>query len=154
MNVMTGKRIRSAAILVGLALSLTACLSWFLKEPEVAVTRIIVDPRSLSEMTLTVGLQVKNPNGFDLKLTSFEYTVFLNGEEIGKGRLEKELLLPSSAVTEMEAPVSARFKNLGGSLLAMIALKDLPYKIEGRASVSTSFGSRDFTIQKEGRINL
>jgi len=145
---------REAVLLIVLASSLMSCLGWFLKEPAITVNRIVISPHSLTEMTLIIGLEVKNPNRFDLTLKSFEYTVFLNGEEVGTGRLEKELLIPSQAVAQVEAPVAATFKNLGGSLMALITVNDLPYKIAGKAIVTMALGGRDFAILKEGRINL
>jgi LEA14-like dessication related protein len=101
-----------------------------------------------------IGLDVQNPNRFDLTLTSFEYGLFLDNEEIGTGRLEKEILVPSSSTTQVEVSVVAKFKDLGGSLKTIITGRDLPYKIEGKASVKTVFGSRDFPFSKNGRINL
>jgi hypothetical protein len=42
----------------------------------------------------------------------------------------------------------------GQSLKTIIAGHDRPYKIEGKASIETTFGSRDFPFSKDGRINL
>jgi LEA14-like dessication related protein len=134
---------------------LVSCLGWILEKPLFVLREIILSPRSLTEMTLLIGLDVQNPNRFDLTLTSFEYTVYLNTEEIGNGRLEKELLIPSSSVTRVQAPVAANFKNLAGnfkSIIFGIAGKDVAYKIEGKANVKTFFGSRNFPFSKEGRI--
>jgi len=103
-------------------------------------------------MQLLLSLDVRNPNRFDLTLRSFEYTIYLNHEEVGSGRLEKELLIPSSAITRIQAPVAARFKNLGGSVMSMITGKGLPYKIAGKADVKTVLGSRTISFASEGRL--
>jgi LEA14-like dessication related protein len=105
-------------------------------------------------MNLLLGLDVQNPNRFDLTLKSFEYTVYLNNKEIGNGRLEKELLIPSSSTTQVQVPVGAKFKDLGGSLKTIITSDDLPYKIEGKADIKTAFGCLNFPFLKEGHINL
>jgi len=105
-------------------------------------------------MNLLLGIEVQNPNRFDLTLKSFEYTVYLNNEEIGNGRLEKELLIPSSSITRIQAPVVAKFKDLGGSLKTIITSDDLPYKIEGKTDIKTAFGCLTFPCSKEGHINL
>ena len=134
---------------------LVSCLGWILEKPSFVLREITLSPRSLIEMNLLLGLDVQNPNRFDLTLMSFEYTVYLNNEEIGKGRLEKEILIPSSSITQVQAPVAASFKNLGGSLMSIIAGmtgKDVSYKIEGKAEVKTFFGSFNFPFSKEGRI--
>lgn len=139
-----------------LPLFLVSCLGWILEKPSFVLREITLSPRSLLEMNLLLGLDVQNPNRFDLTLTSFEYAVYLNNEEIGKGRLEKEILIPSSSITQVQAPVAASFKNLGGSLRSIIAGmtgKDVSYKIEGKAEVKTFFGSFNFPFSKEGNIH-
>lgn len=139
-------------LLFVLSIFITSCLSWFLEKPSIIVREIILSPRSLMEMNLLLGIEVQNPNRFDLTLTSFEYTVYLNNEETGSGRLEKEILVPASSTTRVQVPVAATFKNLGGSLKTIITGDDLPYKIEGTAGIKTAFGSLSFPLSKEGRI--
>jgi LEA14-like dessication related protein len=135
-----------------LSIFITSCLSWFLEKPTIIVRKMTLSPRSLIEMNLLLGIEVQNPNRFDLTLTSFEYTVYLNNEETGNGRLEKEILVPASSTTNIQVPVAATFKNLGGSLKTIITGDDLPYKIEGTAGIKTAFGSLRFPLSKEGRI--
>ncbi len=138
-----------------LSLFLVSCLGWILEKPSFVLREIILSPRSLIEMSLLLSLDVQNPNRFDLKLTSFEYTVYLNNEEIGNGRLEKELLIPSSSITRVQAPVAANFKNLAESLKSVIsglAGKDVAYKIEGKVNVKALYGSFNFPFSQEGRI--
>jgi LEA14-like dessication related protein len=142
-------------ILFTLPLFLVSCLGWILEKPSLVLREITLSPRSLIEMNVLLGLDIQNPNRFDLTLKSFEYTLFLNNEEIGNGRLEKEILIPSSSTTRVQATVAASFKNLGGSLkaiLAGMAGKDISYKIEGKADVKTIFGGFKFPFSKEGRI--
>jgi LEA14-like dessication related protein len=133
---------------------LMSCLSWILEKPSFVLRGVILSPRSFTEMNLLIGLDVQNPNRFDLTLQSFECTIYLKNEEIGKGRLGKEVLIPSSSSTQIQVPVDVKFKDLGGSLKAIFTGGDLPYKIEGKADVSTAFGSLNFPFAKEGHTNL
>jgi LEA14-like dessication related protein len=146
------KALRRIIFLLTLSLFLVSCLSWILEAPSFTLREISVNPRSFTEMELLLGLDVQNPNRFDLTLRSFEYTIYLSNEEAGSGRLEKELLIPSSSITKIQAPVAAKFKNLGGSVMSIITGKGLPYKIEGKANVKTAFGSRTFSFSNEGRL--
>ncbi len=132
---------------------LVSCLSWILEKPSFVLRDITLSPRSLAEMNLVIGLDVMNPNRFDLKLTSFEYTLHLNGEDIGSGSLKKEILVPASSTTRVNVPVAARFKNLGAILRAIIAGDEMPYKIEGTVGVKTSFGGLTFPFSKEDRFH-
>ena len=155
-NLNVNKWIANLSILCLLTLSicLVSCLSWIMEKPSFVLREIILSPSSFTEANLLIGLDVQNPNRFDLTLKSFEYVLFLNNEEIGTGRMEKEILVPSSSTTQVQVSVIAKFKDLGGSLKTIITGHDLPYKIEGKASIKTVFGSRDFPFSKDGRINL
>jgi LEA14-like dessication related protein len=155
-NLNTKKRMANPGILFLLTLSLclVSCLNMIMEKPSFVLREIILSPSSFTEANLLVGLDVQNPNRFDLTLTSFEYVLFLDNEEIGTGRLEKEILVPSSSITQVEVSVVAKFKDLGGSLKTIITGRGLPYEIKGKASVKTVFGSRDFPFSKDGRVNL
>jgi len=156
---MTGmkKRRRTRAflgwlLLLVLSVFLASCLNWILEKPSFTLREITVNPRSMTELQLILGIDVQNPNRFDLTLRSFEYTITLSGEEVGTGRLEKELLIPAASITRVQAPISAKFKNLGSSLLSMLIGKGLPYKFEGKAEVKTIVGSVTFTFADDGRL--
>lgn len=146
------RALRGLLFVLILSLFLVSCLGWILEKPSFTLREITINPRSLTEMQLLLGLDVQNPNRFDLTLRSFEYTIYLNNEEVGNGRLEKELLVPSSSITQVQAPVAAKFKNLGGSVMSIITGKGLPYRIEGKADVKTVIGSHTFTFSNEGRL--
>ena len=137
--------------LLTLSICLVSCLDWIMEKPSFVLREIILSPSSLTEVNLLLGLDVQNPNRFDLTLKSFEYVLFLDNKEIGTGRLEKEILVPSSSTTQMQVSVAAKFKDLGGSLKTIITGHDLPYKIEGKASIKTTFGSREFPLSRDGR---
>ena len=149
------KRIVNLGILFLLFFSicLVSCLNWIMEKPSFVLREIILRPSSLTEANLLIGLDVQNPNRFDITIKSFEYVVFLDNKEIGTGHLEKESLVPSLATTQVQVSVVAKFKDLGGSLKTIITGHDLPYKIEGKASIETTFGSRDFLLSKDGRTN-
>ena len=155
-NLNAKRRTANFGILLLLALSicLVSCLNMIMEKPSFVIREIVLSPKSFTEANLLIGLDVKNPNRFDLTLKSFDYALFLDNEEIGNGRMEKEILVPSSSTTQVQVSVVAKFKDLGGSLKTIITGRDLPYEIKGKASVETVFGSRDFPFSKDGRINL
>jgi LEA14-like dessication related protein len=144
---------QSLVSLFALSMLLVSCLNWVMETPSIVVSEISLSPRSLTEVNLFLGLDVQNPNRFDLTLRSFEYTVYLNDEKIGSGHLEKEIMIPASATTRVQVPVIARFKDWGKSLKTIVTGEKLPYKIEGKAVIKAAFGSHEFPFSKEGHIN-
>jgi len=141
-------------LLCAFSIFLMSCLNWILEKPSFILRGVNISPRSFTEMNLLIGLDVQNPNRFDITLKSFECTIYLKNEEIGKGRLKNELLIPSSSTTQIQVPIDAKFKDLGGSLKSILTGGDLPYKIEGTADVRTAFGSLHFPFSREGPIHL
>jgi len=139
--------------LLALSALLVSCLSWVMEKPSFIVRDITIRPRSFSEINLLIGLDIQNPNRFDLTLESFEYTIYLNNEKFGDGALEKEVLLRSSSVTQARLPVLAKLRELE-NLKTVLSGKDLPYKIAGQAKVKTAVGHFDFPFSQEGQINL
>ncbi len=139
--------------LLTFSIFLLSCVSWIMQTPSFTLRGITLRPLSFTEMNLLFDLDVQNPNSFDLTFKSLEYTVYLQNEEIGNGRLQKELLIPSASTTCLQVPVVAGFKDFSGSLKAILTQADLPYKIEGKATVKTAFGSSQFPFSNEGRLN-
>jgi LEA14-like dessication related protein len=154
MNVKRISTLRRILLLCAFSVLLTSCLSWIVEKPSFALRGVVISPRSFTEMNLLIGLDVQNPNRFDLRLKSFECTVYLKTEEIGKGRLEKEILIPSSSTTRIEVPIDVKFKDLGASLKAIFTTGSLPYRIEGTADIGTAFGSLNYSFSEEGQTNL
>jgi LEA14-like dessication related protein len=158
MRILNRKQVKARVgilLLLTLPLFLASCAGWILEKPSFVLREITLSPRSFTEMLLLLGLDAHNPNRFDLTLKSLEFTLYLNQKEMGKGRLEKEILIPSSSITRLQAPVAASFNNLGESLKAVLSGmtgKDVNYKIEGKANIKTIFGSYHFPFSKEGRI--
>ena len=141
-------------VLFVLSICLVSCTNWIMDNPSFTLRKVSLSPISFTEINLLLDLDVQNPNHFDLKLKSFEYTVYLKNEEIGNGHLGKELLIPSSSTTQIQVPLVAKFKDLSGSIKTIFTGNDLPYKIEGTADVSTVLRNHKFTFSKEGLINL
>jgi LEA14-like dessication related protein len=140
-------------LLLGLVLLLSSCLRWILEEPSFTLRQVTLSPRSFTEMDILLGIEVRNPNRFDLTLKSFEYTVQLDQQDIGAGRLEKEIVVPASSTSMIHVPVAATFKNLGASLKTVLFSDNVPYKIEGKAGIRAVFGQASFSFSKEGRLN-
>ena len=101
------------------------------------------------EVQFLFGVEVQNPNTFDLKLRALDYTVYFNDQEVGKGRMDQEILIAKSAATLVQVPLQADFRILGNPLKEILAGKDLRYKIEGAAIVKATLGQRHDPVFEE-----
>ena len=141
-------------VAVGIFFFLPSCLSFFWEKPTFTLKEIAVTRISSQEINLLFGIEVQNPNKFALKLRGLEYAVYFNDQEVGKGRLEKEVEIGPSSSTLVQVPLQADFKSLGNLLGTVIFSQNLPYKIEGAAIIKTSLGSATVPFSKSGEIKI
>lgn len=141
-------------IAIGFLFLLPSCLSLFLEKPTFTLKEIEIKRISFQEIDFLLGIEVQNPNQFDLKLRALEYTVYLSDQEVGKGHLEKEITIVKAASTLVPVPLQTNLKSLGNPLALILGGKDLRYKIEGAAIIKASMGSTTVPFSKSGEIKL
>jgi LEA14-like dessication related protein len=140
--------------LLALILFLPSCLIWFIEKPTFNLKEVAITRFSLLGVQFLFGVEVQNPNTFDLKLRALDYTVYFNDQEVGKGRMDQEVLIAKSAATLVQVPLQADFKNLGNPLKEIRAGRDLQYKIEGAAIVKAALGSATIPFSKSGEVKI
>jgi LEA14-like dessication related protein len=143
---------RNATILLGVLL-ITGCAGLFFEEPTITLKEIHVQQISLTDASLVFVAEIQNPNSYELRLKSLDYTVHLSGREAGDGSLQKEISVPASSSTPIEIPVSARFGGLGGIARTYISGQELPYRIEGKALVKAGLFDRTFPFSRTGTLS-
>jgi LEA14-like dessication related protein len=147
---------KSAKILgvFAILIFLFSCLSWFIEKPSFNLKEVAITRFSLFDVQFLFGVEVQNPNTFDLKLRVLDYTVFFNDQEVGRGKMDQEILITKSAATLVQVPLQADFKNLGNPMKEILAGRDLRYKIEGAAIVKATLGSATIPFSKSGEIKI
>jgi LEA14-like dessication related protein len=140
-------------LLLAFSISLMSCAHLILQNPSFTLRRVSINPISFTESNLLIDLDVENPNRYNLTLKSFECSIYLKNEEIGNGRMEKEILIPSASTTQIQVPLNVKYKDLKEILKVLFTERDLPYKLEGNANVGSVFGSLNFPFSKDGHIN-
>jgi len=147
------KRIK-ITFLFSLLFLLPSCGSWFFEKPTFTLKEVAVKHISFGEINFLFGVEVYNPNRFDLKLREFEYKAYIEDQEVGNGRLEKEVLTAESSSTLVQVPLQSDLRKMGNSLGLILVGKNLRYKIEGAAVIKTRLGTSTIPFSKTGEINL
>jgi len=143
---------RNVTILLCVLL-ITGCAGLFFEEPTIILKEIHVRQISLTDASIVFVAEIQNPNSYDLRLKSLDYTVLLSGQEAGDGSLQKEIPVPASASATVEIPVSARFGGLGGIARTYISGQELPYRLEGKALVKAGLFDRTFPFSRTGTLS-
>ncbi len=90
--------------------------------------------------TATVYMQVNNPNGFSVKVADLTYRAYVKDVEIGSGRIEKEIDIPSEGSVVAELPIVVSLGSLDGSMPEILRGK-ADYRVTGEAVLKAWFGS-------------
>jgi len=147
-------RLEKKILIFVLLFFLPACPSWFFEKPNISLKEVAVTTISLREINFLFGIEVQNPNPFDLKLRGLEYKAYLADQEVGNGRLEKEVLIAKSSSTLVQIPLQTDLKSLGNPLGLLLSGNDLRYKIEGAAVITARLGTTTIPFSKSGEINI
>ena len=147
------RRLGIFLLLVSLAI-FPSCMSWFLEQPTFALKEVAITRISLTAVHFRFGIEVQNPNSFDLDLRALEYTIHFNDRQVGQGRLDKEVRIAKTSATLVQVPLETDFKSLGDPLGLVLAGQDLRYKIEGAAIVKASLGNATIPFSKSGEIKV
>ncbi|MBP8696654.1 MAG: LEA type 2 family protein [Syntrophobacterales bacterium] len=142
----------TCAILLSVSL-FAGCVGLFFEEPSITLREIHVRQLSLNDASIVFVAEIRNPNGYALRLQSLDCTVHLDGREVGGGSLDKEVSVPASSSAPVEIPVTARFGSLGGVVKLYVTGRDLPYKIEGKALVKAGLFDRTFPFSRTGVLS-
>jgi len=143
---------RVVTIFLG-SLLLAGCTGLFFEEPTITLKEIHVRQISLTDASLVFVAEIQNPNGYELRLKSLDYTVHLDGREAGGGSLQKEISVPASSSAPVEIPITARFGSLGGIAKMYISGQELPYRIVGKALVKAGLFDRTFPFSRTGTLS-
>ncbi|MFB3925606.1 MAG: LEA type 2 family protein [Syntrophales bacterium] len=138
----------------GLLLLIISCKGWIIESPTIILKDITVQQISLTELNLLLGMDIENPNSFDLELKALEFKLFLNDDEIGTGILQNELLVPKSCISAVHVPIAASYKNPGSYLKFLLGGRDLNYRLEGKAKIKSLLGTKSIPFKKEGQVRL
>jgi len=143
------KKIKNFYILFAAVILCSSCIHIFFEKPTVTITSISASP-ALQGVYLRLGMDVANPNSYDLKLESFSFNIVIDDMKPATGQIESPILLPGKAGTYVEIPVKTDMKLIGKVISGIIQGKEMKYRIEGDALVKALLGERNYHFSREG----
>lgn len=129
-----------------------SCIHLFFEKPTVALRKVNAVP-SLQGLNLNFGLDVNNPNGYDLKLEQLNFNLLINENPSGTGQIDTPIFLPARSSSYVEIAVVADMKSVGyciSEILKGLKGKELRYRVEGDALVKALLGEKNFHFNREG----
>ena len=146
-------RIHLAALVLTFGL-LTGCESLtksFLQDPEVTVMGVDVTDISLSDISLLVNMNVKNPNSIPLKLDRVTYQFNLSGNTVTEGTMTDGLQVPAAGENNLKLPLKFKFSSVSGILQGLMKNSfTKEYELKGSAQL----GIFSIPFSKRGEVQL
>lgn len=127
----------------------SSCIHIFFEKPTVTITSISASP-ALHGFYLNLGMDVANPNSYDLKLESLSFNLVVDDIKAAIGRIDAPVLLPGKDSAYVEIPIKTDMKLIGKCISAVIQGKEMKYRIEGDALVKALLGEKNYHFSREG----
>lgn len=141
-------------ILLTASLFLSGCFGWMISRPTVAIQEVHVTGLSLTGATLTFLVELENPNGFGLTVTTFTYSVYLNDRPVAQGEATEPIVIQRRSVSSVPLPLKTTFQDLEKGLKSLIGSDTVDYRIQGSLAVQSFLGHLEFPYSRTGTIDL
>lgn len=123
-------------------------------EPTVDLREIQIAGIGLSGGTLTLVLDVYNPNPYAIRGVALATTVAISGTPFGEAEMARALDLPAEDSAEVEVPLSFTWEGVGAGARALLRSGSVPYTLDGTVRVQSPVGEHRVEVSKSGRVTL
>ena len=139
------------ALVIGFLTGCESLTKSFLKDPEVTVLNVDVTDITLSEIMLSVNLNVKNPNSIPLRLDRVTYQFNISGDTVTEGTMTEGLQVPAAGENNLRLPLKFKFSTVAGILQGLMQNSlTKEYELKGSAQL----GIFSIPFSKRGEVQL
>ena len=136
---------------IGLLTSCESLTKSFLQDPEVTVLNVDVADITLSEISLNVNMNVRNPNSIPLKLDRITYQFNISGDTVTEGTMAEGLQVPALGENTLRLPLKFKFSTVSGILQGILKNSfTKEYELKGSAQL----GIFSIPFSKRGEVQL
>jgi LEA14-like dessication related protein len=108
--------------------------------------------------TFQVGVTIKNPNAFRIKVTAGELNVKLSNRDIGKAVLKNKIVIPAKSEETHNFEISTNLSTLGLAAIPMISellrSKKTSVTLDGYIKGRVLFINRKINIKRTDTIDI
>ncbi len=138
-------------LICGLLIGCESLTKSFLKDPEVTVVGVDVTDITMSEISLSVNMNVKNPNSIPLRLDRVTYQFNISGDTVTEGTMTDGLQVPAGGENNLRLPLKFKFSTISGILQGLMQSSfTKEYELKGSAQL----GIFSIPFSKRGEVQL
>jgi LEA14-like dessication related protein len=125
------------------------------KEPDIQLDHAVVRGIGLAGGNLDLIVKVENPNNFTLHGTKLQVGIDVEGSHLGDITYEDDFAVSQNGETKLTLPLRFGWSGVGRAVRAALGYGDLPYKMEGQATLRLPWGlKKSVPFTHEGRAPL
>jgi LEA14-like dessication related protein len=146
-----------------LGAGLSGCGSGVFREPVVTLENVQLAGLGLRGGTLTVNVQIQNPNRFALSTDEVEYQIAIadvNSQsdttwvDLASGTYTEELSVGAGQTATVDVPVEFQYSGLGSAGSALLRAGTFNYRATGAVDLDTPLGSYKVPFERGGMVSL
>jgi len=130
-------------------LVVTGC-SLLVTKPEIAVKSVNIAGVNRDGVIMDFLLAVTNPNSYSLKMTGYNYNLFVSALPLAKGENREVVEFNGNTTTDVRLPVRITFHDLLEILKQRPDLEHIPYRLIVGLDLHTPFGAIAIPVDKSG----
>ena len=141
-----------AAVVALLTTGCATVQSLRFEQPDFDLTSVRVDGLGLTGGSLTLLIDVDNPNAYDLRTGQIDVAIDFEGTRFGEAFLDGSTRFDSQAVTPIELPLSFGWAGVGAGARALLERGAISYTLSTRLTVDTPLGDRPLEVTTRGNV--
>jgi len=122
------------------------------EQPDFDLTSVRIDGLGFTGGSLTLFVDVDNPNSYDLRTSQIDVVIDFEGTRFGEALLDESTRFDSQAVTAIELPLSFGWAGVGAGARALLQRGAIGYTLATRLTVDTPLGDRPIEMTTRGNV--
>lgn len=142
-------------VLVVLVLFINGCATvqrLQFEQPDFDLTAVRVDGLGLTGGSLTLFVDVDNPNSYDLRTAQIDLAIDFEGTRFGEAFLDGSTRFGSHTVTPIELPLSFNWGGVGAGARALLERGAIGYTMATKLTVDTPLGDHAIEMTTRGNV--
>lgn len=120
--------------------------------PDFDLTSVRIDGLGLTGGSLTLLIDVDNPNSYDLRTGQINVAIDFEGTRFGEAFLDGSTRFGSRTVTAIELPLTFNWAGVGAGARALLGRGAIDYTLATRLTVDTPLGDRPIEVTTRGTV--
>ena len=112
-----------------------------------------VKPLSFTNSRVSFGIQVFNPNNFEVRVNHVEADIKLAGSRLGNYQMDSLLTLPANQSFVMPVQLVVKNGSLISNILSVMAGDSLPYTLAGKVRAGRKIAMAEIPFSYSGHLS-